>query len=33
MAATDKRPKSGQDDPLEDFDHRAVTLDSVAKVV
>lgn len=33
MASTDKRPKSGQDDPLEDFDHRAVTLDSVAKVV
>ncbi|MEA2152886.1 MAG: hypothetical protein QOI18_1119 [Solirubrobacteraceae bacterium] len=34
MAATDdKKPKSGQDDPLEDFDHRVVTLDSVAKVV
>jgi dienelactone hydrolase len=33
LASTDKRPKSGQDDPLEDFDHRAVTLDSVAKVV
>jgi dienelactone hydrolase len=33
LAATDKRPKSGEDDPLEDFDHRAVTLDSVAKVV
>jgi dienelactone hydrolase len=34
LAATDdKKPKSGQDDPLEDFDHRVVTLDSVAKVV
>jgi dienelactone hydrolase len=33
LAATDTKPKSGQDDPLEDFDHRVITLDSVAKVV
>jgi dienelactone hydrolase len=33
LAATETHPRSDQDDPLEDFDARVITLDDIAKVV